>query len=364
MSTSGRSALEPRVFIGSSREGLKVVRQIEEALSDIALVIPWTDTDYFTKPGAFFLDSLINASQSFDFAVLVFGADDIVQSRGKRTRAPRDNVIFELGLFMSTLQRERTIVVAPTVWRTGLKILSDLAGLTLAEYEPPARKRDLPTALMPIMKAIRDQISEVGPNLLIRGPGSVGTVCSELVRYLRRTSDGPRTIQNLALDMEHTWSCFISEILPLHHKHGLELRVLMLDHQAPVFRRMSSSSVSVKMARLREEGIQRFLRSNHRSLEDLNIRLECRAYNQLPPLHGFLVDSRLLHVSMCSVEGGRLIGEPNPYTSLVRPSARLVDRTGAHIFDVFESWFEFLWKKSRSVWPIEGPRAGGNRRDA
>ena len=45
----------------------------------------------------------------------------------------RDNVLFELGLFMGKLTRYRTILVHPKV--KDLKLPSDLQGLTLASYE-------------------------------------------------------------------------------------------------------------------------------------------------------------------------------------------------------------------------------------
>src|SRR5262245_58372887 len=114
----------PRVFVGSSKESLPVVRIIESALRDVAEVTPWTDGDTFRKPGDFFLDSLLKAAYGFDVAILVFGKDDVIVSRKKKMPAPRDNVVFELGLFMGFLERERTIVVAPRIWKTNLRVLS------------------------------------------------------------------------------------------------------------------------------------------------------------------------------------------------------------------------------------------------
>lgn len=135
---------KPRVFLGSSKESLPILSVVEKALTGVATLTPWTDPDAFRKPGDYFLDSLIQAAHAFDLAVLIFGKDDVVISRKLAQPAPRDNVVFELGLFMSTLARNRTIVVAPRVWRTRLKVLSDLAGLNLAEYDPPVLQVSFP----------------------------------------------------------------------------------------------------------------------------------------------------------------------------------------------------------------------------
>ncbi len=48
--------------------------------------------------------------------------------------SPRDNVIFELGLFMGFLGRDRTIIVYDRT--ADLKIPTDFAEVTTATYQP------------------------------------------------------------------------------------------------------------------------------------------------------------------------------------------------------------------------------------
>ena len=72
-----------------------------------------------------------------DFAVLIAAADDVVISKGSSSSAPRDNVIFELGLFMGALSRKRTFMLVPT--GLDLKIPTDLLGLTLLRYAEGAK---------------------------------------------------------------------------------------------------------------------------------------------------------------------------------------------------------------------------------
>ena len=52
----------------------------------------------------------------------------MTESRGKPWPVPRDNVIFELGLFMGRLGKERAILMEPR--DEDVKLPSDLAGVT------------------------------------------------------------------------------------------------------------------------------------------------------------------------------------------------------------------------------------------
>ncbi|MFJ2521360.1 TIR domain-containing protein [Cellulosimicrobium cellulans] len=59
------------------------------------------------------LQSLVEEAKKSDFAVLVLSADDMVESRHVVGKAPRDNVVFELGLFMGVIGTERVFILPP-----------------------------------------------------------------------------------------------------------------------------------------------------------------------------------------------------------------------------------------------------------
>jgi hypothetical protein len=82
------------------------------------------------------LDDLLRYVSVFDFAVLVLTADDLTSSKGRRTAAPRDNVIFELGLFMGVRGRRRAFAVIAPNKAGKLKLPSDLAGNTKLQLDP------------------------------------------------------------------------------------------------------------------------------------------------------------------------------------------------------------------------------------
>ena len=88
----------PSVFIGSSTEGLDVARAVQYQLKDDAQVTIWNEA-HFPLSGSV-LETLVNSLQQFDFAILILSADDLIISRGDASWSPRENVMFELGLFM------------------------------------------------------------------------------------------------------------------------------------------------------------------------------------------------------------------------------------------------------------------------
>lgn len=114
----------PRVFIGSSSEGLKTLNKLRGYLKG-ADVHPWKE-DVF-QPNRSALESLIEEAKKCDFAILILTPDDKVISRGSKDSAPRDNMLFELGLFMGEIGRDRTYLITPEV---DMKLPTDLAGIT------------------------------------------------------------------------------------------------------------------------------------------------------------------------------------------------------------------------------------------
>ena len=130
----GRNA-RPRVFFISSSESLRVAKAIRHGLKYTdADSILWSDDDIF-PPGTYPLEALENEVDKAVFGVAIAHPDDIVRSRDKRTEAPRDNVIFELGFFMSRLGRKRTFLLVPKS-SAELKLPSDFKGITPIVYTP------------------------------------------------------------------------------------------------------------------------------------------------------------------------------------------------------------------------------------
>ncbi|OWP64624.1 hypothetical protein CDA63_02370 [Hymenobacter amundsenii] len=150
----------PEIFIGCSREMLAIAQQIQLALNGQPMLVTiWTDS--FFRASKTTIESLLEGFNKFDFAILVLGKEDLVTSRSKTKPAPRDNVIFELGMAMGALSRERTFMVYEQDLDT--KIPSDLLGVTPMTYrEGPANT--LASRLAPVATQIRLEVEEKGPH--------------------------------------------------------------------------------------------------------------------------------------------------------------------------------------------------------
>ena len=97
---------------------------------------PWTTS---FNPGTTTLQRLIDLSHEVDFAAFVFARDDWTADDAPAPDAPepgqaspRDNVVFEAGLFGSALGMRRTFILHAN----GAKLPSDLLGLTAVRYDP------------------------------------------------------------------------------------------------------------------------------------------------------------------------------------------------------------------------------------
>jgi hypothetical protein len=156
---------KPRVFIGSSQEALKYAEAIKAKLQDVASLTIWTNEKIW-RPGLAILENLIKLLPDYDFAVLILGAEDITSSRGYVTPSPRDNIIFELGLFMGHLGRFRTFFLCRE--GTNLKIPSDLNGIIYLSFE--AIPDQVNKAVAGACKIIRHQIKTQGVHKLSQSP--------------------------------------------------------------------------------------------------------------------------------------------------------------------------------------------------
>jgi predicted nucleotide-binding protein len=151
--------LSPIVFIGSSSEALSDATCISRSLSRRNLTCKlWTQGVFQLSQTT--IEDLIRASHEVDFAVIFLTADDMTSSKGRRRASPRDNIIFEIGLFMGAIGRDRTFLAVPR--GIDLKLPTDLLGITHAPYarggRSPRGKR-----LLPVSQLMWRRINQLGP---------------------------------------------------------------------------------------------------------------------------------------------------------------------------------------------------------
>ncbi len=143
---------KPTIFIGSSKEGLKIAKALEEKLKGIAEIEIWTGIFELNKSN---FDNLTSQIALYDYAVLVASGDDSIVSRERKYMSPRDNVLFEFGLFVGGLGASRVFYLP----EEDSKLPSDLFGITLP-FIPKTTSKNFIFELDKVVSKIVEHISE------------------------------------------------------------------------------------------------------------------------------------------------------------------------------------------------------------
>src|SRR6186997_1730250 len=116
--------MKPRIFLGSSGKQAKLVQEL---------------------------------TREVDFAAFVFAQDDWTTNPADATASgqasPRDNVVFEAGLFGGALGMRRTFILHAK----GAKLPTDLLGMTAVRYPEALTAADMRTVNQKLRKAIEDE---------------------------------------------------------------------------------------------------------------------------------------------------------------------------------------------------------------
>lgn len=160
---------KPRVFIASSVEGLPIAEAINANLDHSTFPTLWKDGTFHL--GSHSLESLVKKSSVVDFAIFVFTPDDVVEIREKKTPVVRDNVLFELGLFVGAIGKDRCYIVRPR--NTEMHLPSDLLGITTADYATDRGDGEWFSALNAACTKIKTEIARLG---IFRAPAPSNTV--------------------------------------------------------------------------------------------------------------------------------------------------------------------------------------------
>lgn len=125
--------MKRKIFIGSSREGVNVAKKIKDTINekckDWLECELWNDGKVFSINNGT-LDSLIKASRKYDYGIFVASNDDIVSKRWKINKTMRDNVLFEMGLFLGSLGLNRAFLIT----HSKISLPSDFNGVTMIRY--------------------------------------------------------------------------------------------------------------------------------------------------------------------------------------------------------------------------------------
>jgi hypothetical protein len=117
---------------GSSGKQATLLHALTRGLDDLARVEPWTTS---FNPGTSPLERLLELTREVDFAAFVFAQDDWTTTTpsasstqaGPGQASPRDNVVFEAGLFGGVLGMRRFTTRCDPPASTGERILDDMS---------------------------------------------------------------------------------------------------------------------------------------------------------------------------------------------------------------------------------------------
>jgi hypothetical protein len=156
---------KPRIFLGSSGKQTKLLQALTRGLEDVAHVEPWTTS---FSPGTTTLERLLELTRQVDFAAFVFAQDDWTTNSSPTATAstpgqasPRDNVVFEAGLFGGVLGMRRTFILHAS----GAKLPTDLLGLTCVRYDGSTAAAEMKV----VCQKLRDPIENEGRVTRIEG---------------------------------------------------------------------------------------------------------------------------------------------------------------------------------------------------
>jgi hypothetical protein len=221
--------LRPNMFIASSSEGLECAEACASQFKSDYAVDIWTDEDVF-KLNTGYLQTLLNRASYSDFAVAVFTTDDLAVIRDKTARVPRDNVIFEFGLFLGRLGLDRAFFIM----EKGVELFSDWSGIKSAKFSRDSLDVDIPAACKKIRTAMKESAEREQFSVLPSTSLAVGYYHNFLLKILEVLGKMD-TIEMIERDSKgretgRRRTCDISNQRPIIHvKVPLNLVDLMSD---------------------------------------------------------------------------------------------------------------------------------------
>jgi hypothetical protein len=151
--------MKPRMFIASSVERLDLAYALQEGLEHDVEATVWSQGVFSLSRTA--MASLIDVLDETDFGSFILAPDDVTAIRMAAKQTVRDNVVFELGLFVGRLGSDRCFMVVPR-GVDDLHLPTDLLGLTPATFDPDRQDGNMIAALGPACNRVRKSIAKLG----------------------------------------------------------------------------------------------------------------------------------------------------------------------------------------------------------
>lgn len=149
---------KPRLFIASSVESLPIAEAVNVNLDHEFEITVWKNGTF--KLSSSTIDDLVEKSSFVDFALFIFAPDDISEIRSRKEHVVRDNVIFEMGLFVGAIGKSRSFILKPR--GIEMHLPTDLLGVTPADYDASRSDGDLVSATNRACSLIKSEVERLG----------------------------------------------------------------------------------------------------------------------------------------------------------------------------------------------------------
>lgn len=149
---------KPRLFIASSVESLPIAEAVNVNLDHDFEVTIWKNGTF--KLSSSTIEDLVEKSSTVDFALFIFAPDDIATIRNRNEHIVRDNVIFEMGLFVGAIGKSRSFVLKPR--DIEMHLPTDLLGVTPTDFDANRSDGDLISATNRACSLIKSEVERLG----------------------------------------------------------------------------------------------------------------------------------------------------------------------------------------------------------
>lgn len=149
---------KPRLFIASSVESIPIAEAVNVNLDHQFEVTIWTGGTF--KLSSSTIEDLVEKSSTVDFALFIFAPDDVAVIRDENQHIVRDNVVFELGLFIGAIGKKRSFILKPR--DIDIHLPTDLLGVTPADYDVNRSDGDLVSATNRVCSLIKIEAASLG----------------------------------------------------------------------------------------------------------------------------------------------------------------------------------------------------------
>lgn len=149
---------KPRLFIASSIESLGIAEAVNTNLDYDFEVTIWKNGTF--KLSSSTIDDLVEKSSTVDFALFIFAPDDVASIRSREEHVVRDNVIFEMGLFIGAIGKSRSFFLKPR--DADMHLPTDLLGVNPIDYDANRSDGDLVSATNRACSLIKSETKRLG----------------------------------------------------------------------------------------------------------------------------------------------------------------------------------------------------------